>query len=47
MSIQDPSTLYQLLLQQQVAEAYLEGIDLRNPTALRTALRREQPRGLR
>jgi hypothetical protein len=31
MTIQDPKALYQFLLQQQVAEAYFEDVDLRDP----------------
>jgi len=38
MTIQDPSALYQFLLQQQVAEAYLEGVDLINRQQVLDAL---------
>ena len=40
MTLQAPEALYQFLLQQQVAEAYLEDIDLRDPLQVREALRR-------
>jgi hypothetical protein len=38
MTIQDPNTLYQFLLQQQVAEAYLENAVLTNEGSVRDAL---------
>jgi hypothetical protein len=38
VTIQDPNSLYQFLLQQQVAEAYLEDVVLTNELAVKEAL---------